>query len=225
MSKLQCERDREKKWVCKTECGRVRRGEEEVRDSLVFSTRSISIRLLMLLLFPFLLSARAHQSFRTVFVSLQPTTCESLMRRARYQNNKRTRKKERASKAVPMFYANGLNGFIDWLIMSLLHLAYTLGWNTRVQDEASGFYRTFLNVFPWKSLMRLKLGRLVSAAFFTLPVGSWSTGSVSKSVSLSGVIDVFESFRVCLKHFTWQNFILALLVWDESLKQKRKVYI
>jgi len=50
--------------------GRVKRGEKKVTHSLVFSSCSITIQLLVLLLFPFLFSTLTNQCFRTVFLPL-----------------------------------------------------------------------------------------------------------------------------------------------------------
>lgn len=54
----------------------VKRREEKVLYSLVFSTCSITIMLLLPLLFPFLFLACTTQSFRIVFLPLVVHLCE-----------------------------------------------------------------------------------------------------------------------------------------------------
>lgn len=67
VSKLQSEPETKSEFARENMVG-VMRGEEEVRDSLAFSTRYISIRLLMLLLFPFFLfSAQTKPKLQDCF--------------------------------------------------------------------------------------------------------------------------------------------------------------
>lgn len=94
----------DKKCVC--EWSRVKRGEEEVLYSLVFSTYSIIIMLLLLLLFPFLFLARTNQSFRIVFLPLVNHVWELNEDKGeagiRITKKKKIQMKEWARKAVPM---------------------------------------------------------------------------------------------------------------------------
>lgn len=91
----------------------VKRREEKVLYSLVFSTCSITIMLLLPLLFPFLFLACTTQSFRIVFLplvvhvwELNEDKGEAAIRIEKKGTNERMSKKSST-------YANGLNGCIE----------------------------------------------------------------------------------------------------------------